>query len=368
MTDLNYLQDKHDIDTKINCNLINQIERINNYLENKDDKYTLKLLEKQFLNTGFFRDWLSSYSYNKLQIINEECDGLFDTELETIIKLLLFFRHFNLINEDNNSFIKTIIDNIHLYIRFMCADTENNNIINNCSKYIINNKESCILNNIIKLSENKNTVQNKSVIENPKNPKLENTDTKNIVCNKISKNTINIDNNSKIIDSEKNIDSIKIENKNDNLKIQSQNKNIKNNTNSEDTKKRKDYKKNNRIDIINKTVNNISSYKIKNKDIYKQLYEFNRCNIKLFSDIYIKYKVEGILSDDEFNTLYTNFDKNKNRFLKICKIYYLISKENKLINSDLLFFPYSFNEISIKDNYLELFKDSIIKYIDSHKK
>jgi bacterioferritin (cytochrome b1) len=84
MIDLNFLQAKHDVDTKINYNLINQIERINNYLENKNDEYTLKLLEKQFLNTEFFKDWLNSYSYNKLQIINEECDELFGSELETI--------------------------------------------------------------------------------------------------------------------------------------------------------------------------------------------------------------------------------------------------------------------------------------------
>jgi hypothetical protein len=62
----------------------------------------------------------------------------------------------------------------------MCADTENDNIVNNCKKFIINNKKSCIL-NIIKLSENKNTVQNKLVIEKPLNGKSKNTDIKNIV-------------------------------------------------------------------------------------------------------------------------------------------------------------------------------------------
>ena len=92
------------------------------------------------------------------------------------------------------------------------------------------------------------------------------------------------------------------------------------------------------------------------------MYEFNRNNIKLFSNIYKKYKINSIIDDSEFEEICKNFDKNKYRFLKICKIYHFISEDSQILNSKLLFLPYCFNEMSAKED-LFLFKMNIIEYL-----
>lgn len=360
MSDLYLLQKKQDSDNNIYYTFKKQLNTINDLSLNKDSEFTIKLLEKQFLNTGIFKEWINNFSYNKLQIYNETDPDLFETQLNTVIKLLLFFRHLNLLNKNNTEFIKKLLNNVELFTRCIFINSEYDSVVNNCSKYINKNKDLSVLNNFINLKEN--TVEDKNTVNN--NSVNINSEIKNTVQNE---NVSNED----FLKNTEDVKSCKIL---DNLEI-SENKSTVENKNeipkvTEKTKKspkRNKYKKTDKLEAVKKTVNNIINYKIKNTELYIQAYNFNRSNIKLFSNIYSKFKIEYTLDDTEFNNIYINFDKNKNRFLRICKFYYEISKEEQLINSNLLFLPYCFNEISIKDDCINLFKQLIIEFINDKK-
>ena len=366
---------------------------INNTLEDRDYKYTYKLLEKQFGNNKILYNWLNRYDKGKLAL--EDDDTIFGMEICTVIKILLFFKTLNLLNDNNIELIESVIENVEVFIQifnnsFLEKLDKYDNIIDNCKDYILFNHVAGIIDNKIDSIKNtvgidnsiksdlKNTVQIKKLEnENIYKDKLEITDSRNTVDNK-SKNIDSDLSNIKIIDISKKtgfkntveINSInnKSENTVNNNNIDLQNTVDDKNENKETVKKRRNkYNKTNKLEIVKKTVNNIISYKINNTELYEQIYKFNRSNINLFSNIYVKYKINPVIDETEFNNIYINFDKNKNRFLKICKIYYEISKEDQLINSNLLFLPYCFNDISIKDDCINRFKVSIIEFLNNKK-
>lgn len=124
MSDLYLLQEKQNSDNKIYFNFKKQINTINSLLTDKSSDYTVNLLERQFLNKGIFKEWINNFSYNKLQVYNEADPDLFETNLNMVIKILLFFRNLNLINENNTEFIKSLIDNIELFNRCLFVNTE----------------------------------------------------------------------------------------------------------------------------------------------------------------------------------------------------------------------------------------------------
>lgn len=373
---------------------------INDALNNQNYNYTVKLLEKQFNNKKLFSNFLNNYDIVKTEV-NRDGYSLYNMEIIVAVKLLLYFKTLNLINDKNVELIETVLNNLSLFIRFVFTSIDSkeySNITNNCKEYIHSN---FIINLNKKTDPQKNTVENISDKQenteymNAKNDnRNENpVDLKNPVINK---NTDNKCNNSDIkiktdiIESSEESNDVDLENTvEDNEEIiNHENTDFNNNSDilkntvetkkplidentpkskSENTPKRNRYKKTDKIEKIKNTVNNIINYNIKNKEIYEQTYRFNRSNIILFSNIYKQYKIDCILDNTEFENIYKSFDKNKNRFLKICKIYYEIYNEERLFNSKLLFLPYCFNEISIKDKYVNLLKTQIIEFLNNNK-
>lgn len=347
------LQKKQTENDKICTNFIKQINIIENIIKNKNDIFTVKVLEKQFLNTGIFKNWLDNFSYEKLCVFNQKGEHLFKIQLTFVIKVLFFFRYINLINENNLELINTIIENSEVFSRILYTDYEDfGNIIENCINYI-NKKETVSIFNYFSnsdnnISENKNTVEiNNSVnINNKSDYKINLSDNNN-------------NNDDKSSDSKNTVDNGISENSSPGEILETENINIKN----VNEKKRKKYSKKDKGEKIKNTVHNIINNRIKNEELYNSLYKFNRNNIKLFSDIYDKYKVSKIIDDTEFNNIRLNFDKNPSRFLKICKIYYNIFHTPTLFDSKLLFLPYCFNEMSASEECLFLFKTSIEKHL-----
>lgn len=369
-----------------------QFNIMNEYIIKKETVDGVNFLEKQFNNKDLLHKWLVKYNR---KVNSEKENHLFTVECNAVCGLLLFFRKLNLIEDNNVHFIQTVIDNIEMYIKnIACTDfSEVQNITKVCKSYIQLNK----INSIIKETDKSSILEKNTVDEIPNSFKFLNKNVKDSIKNESvnsikseSKNTvqdINITENIESCNSYNNIKTGKSlntdlentvhDNKFENISKNTEKSNpviseisdLKNTVdnkkeNIKNTIKRKKYSKKDKIDNVKKTVNNIINFNIKNKELYEQSHIFNRTNIELFSNIYKKYKIETEIHDDEFNNIYINFDKNKNRFLKICKIYYEIYNEKILYNSELLFLPYCFNDISIKDDSINLFKELIIEFLN----
>ena len=345
-----------------------QFNIMNEYIIKQNTIDGVNFLEKQFHNKDLLHNWLIKYNRN---ISNKSETNIFNIECNAVCGLLLFFRKLNLINDNNIHFIETVIDNIELYIKnIACNDfDESQNITKVCQSYIQLNK----INSIIKETDKSSILEKNTVDEIPNSFKFLNKNVKDSIKNESvnsikseSKNTVqdeifqneNILKNTEILENLEKSNPVISEISDLKNTVDNKKENIKN------TIKRKKYSKKDKTDEVKKTVNNIINFNIKNKELYKQSHNFNRTNIELFSNIYKKYKIETEIHDDEFNNIYINFDKNKNRFLKICKIYYEIYNEKILYNSELLFLPYCFNDISIKDDSINLFKELIIEFLN----
>lgn len=350
---------------------------INTVIENKTDKESINIIEKQFFRKGLLNDWLDFYN----EYLFEKDDSFFKKQLINVIKFLILFKNLKLLRSDSSEetvfFIKKFICNIELFDVIFNSSYNMDNIVNKCNSYMSNG----VFLDIVEMENNnqtdyKNTVD---ICKNTENNESDNdepvNDPKWDTLKQIVKNNplpfLNSD--SEITEESKKEDTVF--NKNKRSVINTENNDSKENISNlqntvhknEEKPKRKKYNKTDKYKTVLKVTDNIINNRINNKDLYKKIYEFNRNNIQLYSDIYQKYKVDCILDEKEFTDICINFDKNKNRFLKICKIYYFISKEKKLLESNLLFLPYCFNEISIKDESISLFKDKIIEYLDSIK-
>lgn len=373
---------------------------INTVIENKTDKESINIIEKQFFRKGLLNDWLEFYN----EYLFEKDDSFFKKQLINVIKFLILFKNLKLLRSDSSEetvlFIKKFICNIELFDIIFNRSYNMDNIVDKCDSYMNNgvfldiiemkkNNPTVISNTVDICKDNEtdteNTVNEESDNDEPVNdPKWEllkqivknnplpyldpdselTEEEKNDGANFNWGTTMNVKENTV----DKNTENDKYNNYDTKLgeeEIKEDNSNLQNTVHKKDQRtKRKKYNKSDKYKTVLKVTDNIINNRINNKDLYKKIYEFNRNNIQLYSDIYHKYKVDCILDEKEFTDIYINFDKNKNRFLKICKIYYFISKEKKLLESNLLFLPYCFNEISIKDDCISLFRDKIIEYLD----
>lgn len=355
-----------------------QFNIMNEYIIKQNTIDGVNFLEKQFNNKNLLHNWLVKYNRN---VYDKKEKRLFEVECNTVCALLLFFRKLNLIEDSNIHFIETVIDNIELYItNISCNDLrESQNITKSCESYIRLNKIESIIKETDKSHNVVNTVLKETILNNT--TEAVNSDDKIPdsfkFLNRNQNNSINKESvNSIETELQNTVDNNKIENisKNDkNLEklntVVSESTDLQNTVNDKKEiekiiKKRKKYSKKNKTDEIKKTVHNIVNYNIKNKEIFDKSYKFNRNNIELFSTIYKKYKIDTVIDETEFDNIYKSFDKNKNRFLKICKFYYEIYNEKILFDSKLLFLPYCFNEISIKDDCIILFKELIIEFLN----
>lgn len=351
-----------------------QFNIMNEYIIKQSPIDGVNFLEKQFNNKNLLHNWLVKYNRD---VYDKKEKRLFEVECNTVCAFLLFFRKLNLIEDSNIHFIETVIDNIELFItNISCNDLrESQNITKTCGSYIRLNKIESIIKETDKSHILENTIKKETVLENTDdeipnsfkflNKKVNDSiiketviskkdDLENTVQDEISQNE-NISENTEILE---NSNPVILESTDLQNTVNNKNENDKN------IKKRKKYSKKNKTDEVNKTVHNIVNYNIKNKELFDNSYKFNRSNIELFSDIYKKYKIDTVIDESEFNNIYRGFDKNKNRFLKICKIYYEIYNDKTLFNSKLLFLPYCFNEISIKDDCIILFKELIIEFLN----
>jgi len=347
---------------------------INTVIENKTDKESINIIENQFFRKGLLNYWLDFYN----EYLFEKDDSFFKKQLINVIKFLILFKNLKLLRSDSSEetvfFIKKFICNIELFDVIFNSSYNIDNIVDKCNSYMSNG----VFLDIVEMEKNNQTDYKNTVdICKNKKPDTPNTYYKNTEDNESD----NVKNNplpflspdSEITEESKKEDTVF--NKNKESVINTENNDSKENRRNlqntvhknEEKPKRKKYNKTDKYKTVLKVTDHIINNRINNKDLYKKIYEFNRNNIQLYSDIYQKYKVDCILEEKEFTDICINFDKNKNRFLKICKIYYFISKEKKLLESNLLFLPYCFNEISIKDESISLFKDKIIEYLDSIK-
>ena len=87
---------------------------------------------------------------------------------------------------------------------------------------------------------------------------------------------------------------------------------------------------------------------IRNKDNINCLFDDiiinDRNTLKLFNNLYIKFKFNEI-SNDYIGSIYKTYDKNKSRFVKNLEISFKICNNEKIINSNFIFLLYTFNSI-----------------------
>jgi hypothetical protein len=413
MSDL--ILQEHQDNKKFARKFFKGLYKINESLNKKDVNYTVNLLDDVFLNKNLFKNWINKFSYNKLEIYNENNPDLFKKQLTLIVKFLMIFKKLELITDNNLDFIKTVLDNIELFnIILFSNHNEFTHIIKNCSNYIKNkpvenNKTDDVFSQNNDFEKNKNTLELNDTTKNcgdNLNSKICNEkDDDDEICSKCNsllrkckceelsntvnnnttdfnknqipkkeKNDLNQNKKSKIDVTQENNNFNKIEVDDFQNVHQCENfdsshledlksENTSENVNETVDKKRKKYSKKNKDEILKNTVNNIINNRIKNEELYKNLYKFNRDNIKLFSNIYDKYKISKQIDDTEFDEIWINFDKNKSRFLKICKVYYEIFNTPSLFNSKLLFLPYCFNEMAANEDTLFLFKIKIDEHL-----
>lgn len=132
-------------------------------------------------------------------------------------------------------------------------------------------------------------------------------------------------------------------------------------------------KENNSPENVNaKVLNSIIKSNIKYKDIncFNILLQGNRGIIDIYSNYYKEYIIDK--KDDDIKIISKFHDKNKNRFMRLIELFYLIKKEDQLYKSKYLFNYYTLAKIHKKNNNFEIFinllkskiKDDDIKNLD----
>lgn len=111
-------------------------------------------------------------------------------------------------------------------------------------------------------------------------------------------------------------------------------------------------------DTIKKIKNFIKKNMIKDVDIVDKIYLNNRETIKLYSEIYEKYEIKKEIDKNDIHKIQEiyNLDKHINRFINIMSIFYKISKNTQIMNSNLIFSYWNFKNIGNIDIISEILK------------
>lgn len=116
------------------------------------------------------------------------------------------------------------------------------------------------------------------------------------------------------------------------------------------------------ISLIEKIKKNKEIIKFDNKNINESIISSNRANMAFFADLYEEKEIKNALSNKDFMLAVNEFhtDKNSTRMNHLCKIIYLLRKNNFIWNSNIVFkHIYSFQYI--KDYQIDYLLSSIEK-------